>query len=92
MEYAATTVFEGVGGEVYFFSVSAHNGHTTSLELQDDQDNWNVLADDNGTTTHTAFHSGSLRMPHNGSFRLVITGGTGNISFQFSGHNKRLTN
>ena len=91
MKVSADTekLFELVGGELYYFNVSGHNGHSTKFQLKTELDapyDWVDVPDDEDVVDHTTAHQGNLACPaQRGQFKLIVTGGTGDVSFNFAG-------
>ena len=81
---STTQEFSARGGELYYFSVTGHNGHTTKFQIEDAL-GWHDVPDDNGDVDHTTAHMGSFRMPFKGQFRVFIAGGTGELSIAVTG-------
>ena len=76
-DIGATTELSDIEpGQSYAISVTGHNGHTTELEFQADDDTWNAIPDTSATTDF----SGVIMSP-TGKMRLTITGGTGNVNY-----------
>ena len=87
MLLSATTPLDAVGGELYYFMVTGHNGHTTKFQVEDEL-GWHDIPDDNDVIEHTDTHMGAFRMPRqNARYQLVITGGTGDIALSWTGIN-----
>jgi hypothetical protein len=81
---STTQEFAARGGELYYFSVTGHNGHTTKIQIQDEL-GWHDVVDDNGDIEHTTEHMGSLRMPFKGQMRVHVDGGSGDLCMVFTG-------
>jgi hypothetical protein len=84
MLISATQEFSMDRGEVLIYTVSGYNGHTTGHEIQDELGNWNPVPNQDGVIEFTAYNDGEFYQPHDGKYRLVVSGGTGDISYQFA--------
>ena len=81
---STTQEFDARGGELYYFSITGHNGHTTKIQIEDAL-GWHDVPDDNGDIEHVTEHMGSFRMPYQGKFRIHVSGGSGDLSMAITG-------